>query len=205
VPNHAPALVIFVHKDNPLERLTLAQLDAVFGADHRRGAHNIRSWDELGLGAAWAGEPIHAYSAPLPEDAPQYFQSAVMGGSQKWTGNLTELRGAGVLAALAKDRLGIAISHLQFRNSEVKPIALAPGDSGPYFEPTRETLLEHKYPLARSVRLYINREPGKPVEPRLKEFLRYVLGPQGQGDIARDAGYLPLTPAAAREEWGKVE
>jgi len=55
------------------------------------------------------------------------------------------------------------------------------------------------------VSLYINREPGKPIEPKLKEYLRYILGVQGQSDIARDGGYLPLSPAAANEQRRKVE
>jgi phosphate transport system substrate-binding protein len=216
VRNHAPALVIFVHKDNPLDKVTLKQLDAIFGADHRRGDRNIRTWGELGIAGEWAGKPINSYGFPIPDDASQFFQKAVMSGSQKWTGNLTELTaaksggksvdaGQRILDALAKDRYGIAISHLQYRNAQVKPLALAIDEAGPYYEATRQTLIERRYPLARSVSVYINREPGKPVEARLKEFLRYVLGTRGQGDIARDGGYLPLTPAAAREEWRKVE
>ena len=206
VSNHAPALVVFVHKDNPIAKLTLAQLDAVFGADHRRSAGNIRRWDELGLAGAWSGEAIHAFGLPITADSSQFFQSAVMGGSQKWTGNLTELSpGRRVLEALANDRHGIAISHLQDGNPGVKPVALAIGDGGPYYEATRQTVLERKYPLVRTVSLYLNREPGKPVDPKLREYLRYILGPEGQGDIARDGGYLPLTPAMAQQEWSKVE
>ena len=56
------AHMIFVHKDNPLDHLTLAQLDAVFGAEHRRGDRNIRSWGELGLKGPWAQAPIQPLS-----------------------------------------------------------------------------------------------------------------------------------------------
>jgi phosphate transport system substrate-binding protein len=206
VANHAPALVVFVHKDNPIEKLTLAQLDAVFGADHRRGPRNIRTWGQLGLPADWSAKTIRAYGLAIPEDTSQFFQRAVMGGSQKWTGNLTELAtGREVTEALAGDRHGIAISHLQHRNPSVKPVAIALEEGGPYYQATRETVLERKYPLARPVFVYLNREPGKPFEPKVKEYLRYILGAEGQVDIARDGGYLPLTPAAAREELTKVQ
>ena len=206
VDNHAPALVVFVHRDNPVTQLTLAQLDAIFGADHKRGPRNIRAWGELAAGGAGSGDPIHAYTLPIVSDGSQFFQDAVMGGSQKWTGELTELAtGREVLEALAKDRNGIAISHLQYRNPSVKPVALAREDGAPYVEPTRESILERSYPLARPVYIYVNRDPGKPMEPRVKEYLTYILGPEGQADIAREGGYLPLTPAAAREEMRKVQ
>src|ERR1700687_2574620 len=165
VRNHAPALVIFVHKDNPIAKLTLAQLDAVFSADPRRGAQKILSWDALGLAGEWAGKTIHAYGFAIAEDTAQHFQNAVMGGSQKWTGNLTEFSaakqadgaiidaGEGILGGLRKDRYGIAISHLQYRNPQVKPVALAIDDAGPYYEATRETVFERRYPLTRTVSL----------------------------------------------------
>src|SRR5260370_21380568 len=61
VHNHGSALVVFVHKDNPITKLTLAELDAIFVSEHRRGAKNIRPWRELGLAGEWADQPIHAY------------------------------------------------------------------------------------------------------------------------------------------------
>jgi phosphate transport system substrate-binding protein len=213
--NHGMALVIFVHKDNPLAKLTLAQLDAIFGADHRRGLNNIRTWGELGLTGEWAAKPIHAYGFGIEQDQSQYFQKAVMGGSQKWTGKLKEFddlrkadgtvaeAGRRIVDAVSHDRQGIAISQMAYQNSQVKPLALAA--EGPYYEPSRETVAQRKYPLAQQVKLYINRAPGQPIDPKVKEYLRYILSQEGQEDIARDGGYFPLSPELAAQERRKLE
>ena len=215
--HHAMALVIFVHRDNPLAKLTLAQLDAIFGADHRRGLNNVRTWGELGLAGEWAAKPINTYGFGIAQDASQYFQKAVMGGSQKWAGNLTEfsdVRKAGgvvaeaglrIIAALGRDRYGIAVSHMAYRTSRVKPLALAVGDGDPYYEPTRETVAQRTYPLTQTVFIYANRAPGQPLDPKVKEYLRYLLSREGQEDIARDGGYLPLPNDVAARERTKIE
>ena len=206
VRDHAPALVILVHKDNPLTRLTLAQLDAIFGVDHRRGPRNIRTWGELGLGGEWRDRPINAYVHAIAGDSSQWFQKAVMGDSQKWTGNLREFPDDGkIQAALAGDRYGIAISTLVEGNSRVRALALAARDAGPYHEPTRETVARRAYPLTRSLYAYANRAPGEPLAPRVKEYLRYILSGEGQDAIARDGGYLPLPPDLAALQRRKVE
>src|SRR5262249_53904799 len=61
VRNFDYAQMFFVHRDNPISRLTLAQLDAIFGCEHRRGPGNIRTWDALGLGGEWASKRIVPY------------------------------------------------------------------------------------------------------------------------------------------------
>ena len=215
--HHAMALVIFVHRDNPVAKLTLAQLDAIFGADHRRGLNNVRTWGELGLTGEWAAKPINAYGFGIAQDVSQYFQKAVMGGSQKWTGNFKEFgdarqasgklaeAGQRIVAALARDRYGIAISHMAYRTSQVKPLALAVGDGEPYYEPTRETVAQRTYPLTQTVSIYANRAPGQPLDPKLKEYLRYILSRDGQADVARDGEYLPLPADIADQERKKIE
>ena len=215
--DHAMALVIFVHKDNPLARLTFAQLDAVFGADHRRGLANIRTWGELGLGGEWASKVINAYGFGIAQDTSQYFQKAVMGGSQKWTGSLKELgdlrksdgsvsdAGQRIVDALARDRYGIGISNMAYLGPQVKPLALAVEAGDAYHEPTLDTVAQRKYPLTRTVFIYANREPGKPLEPKVREYLRYILAREGQEEIARDGGYLPLPADVAAVERRKIE
>ena len=79
------ALGIFVHRDNPVARLTFAQLDAIWGVERRRGAkEKIRTWDQLGLAGEWRGRSIQPFSG-LAYEAPGYFFSqAVMKGSVLW-------------------------------------------------------------------------------------------------------------------------
>ena len=68
------AHMVFVNRTNPIDHLTVAQLDAIFGAEHRRGARNIRSWGELGLGGDWASQHIQPYSWKVDEDFALFFR-----------------------------------------------------------------------------------------------------------------------------------
>jgi phosphate transport system substrate-binding protein len=211
------ALNVFVHQDNPLAQLTLAQVDAVFGSEHRRGTRNIRTWGEFGLNGEWIDQPIRVYGFPVRRGFAIFFQDAALGGSHRWNCDLKEFPdimkpdgslldgGQQILDALAQDRYGIAYSNLRYANPQVKPLALAAKDGGPYYAATKETLIERQYPLTRFITTFINRAPGQSVDPKVKEFLRYILSKEGQQEIVRDGNYLPLSEAAARAQLKKLE
>lgn len=139
------ALVPFVHKDNPLAKLTIAQLDGIFGAERDGGwkgndwdpsaargpDKNIRTWGQLGLKGEWANKPIHVYGYNLNFHFPRDFADKVFGGGYKWNermheysnalrpggGDFGKLWGAGeqMLEALAKDKYGITYTLMTYR------------------------------------------------------------------------------------------
>lgn len=239
VAGKMPPNVIYVNKQNPLPRLTMKQVDGIFGeqrtggwqgrkwstAGARSAADNIRTWGQLGLTGEWADQPIHLYAYDLSANSFCYsIQRLAFNGGDKWNPNLSEfalnevalLYSAGprprqgcdaIMDALAADRYGIAYTAIQCgrRNPAAKSLALAANDAGPFIEPTKENFINRSYPLVESIYVYINRPPGKPVEPKLKEFLRYILSRQGQEDVAKDGGYLPLTADVVREQLKKLE
>ena len=84
-------------------------------------------------------------------------------------------------------------------------MALAAREGAPYVMPTLRTVQDRTYPLSRSVYIYINRAPGKPLEPRQREFLRYILSREGQQAVVRNANYLPLAPGIVAEERRKLD
>ena len=218
-PGKSPALVIFVHRDNPLAALTLAQLDAIFGAERRRGAPAaIRTWGDLGLSGEWRDQPIQLYGDETHSGTSLFFQRVVMKGSRKFNWErFTEFRNLRrpdgttnyaaeqSLAAVRADRFGLAIANLHFADAAVKPLALAAADSGPFVAPTRETCIARTYPLARPLLACVNQRPGEPLDPKVRDFLRYVLSPAGQRDFGREGFFLPLTESLAREQWKKIE
>lgn len=210
VPDHDFALVIFVHKDNPLTRLTLAQVDSIFGADHRRGMRNIRRWGELGLGGEWANQPIHPYGYELRRDFSFFFEQVALAGSEKWNCDLKEIgdeptskgridAGQRILDELAKDRYGIAISSLAYKNPQTKALPLSGPNGGEYFSAAPDTVMRRQYPLTRTPFLFFDREPGRPLDPKIKEFITYILSQQGQAQVLRDGRYFPLLPTFAQE------
>ena len=200
---------MFVHHDNPLARLTLQQLDGIFGAERSGGLRgfkwtpedargpeqNIRTWDQLGLTGEWAGKPIQTYGH-APSGTARFFALKVLASSEKWnpnyrgyveTGskmfadsdNTTQRLGIRSMLAneLAHDRFGIAWTIMpQAKDiAGLKPLALAADERGPFVTPSRASFQDRTYPLVRSIYIYLNRKPGTPVEPKLREFLRFIL------------------------------
>jgi phosphate transport system substrate-binding protein len=216
------ALAVLVHKDNPVAHLTLKQLDAIFG-DQRTGAwddkfrwqpqfargsdQNIRTWGQLGLTGEWADKPIQVYGYPVTSystypDPMLCFRAAVFHGADMWNPNLREYpNGADITAALAHDRYGIAYTGLAYRTPEVKPLAIG-ADDGSWVTLSRDTVASRKYPLTRSVYIYI--DPGQLESPKVQEFLTYVLSGEGQDVVAREGGYLPLTASEALAQRQKL-
>ena len=215
--HHDFAVVIFVHRDNPLSKLTLAQLDAVFGADHRRGPKNIRRWRDLGLNGEWTNQPINLYGYGIGTDLAQYFEQAVLADSRKWNCHLREFparrnpggstvdAGQDIIDALAKDRCGMAFASLADKNSQVKAVPLALTESGPFYQATTEAVIDRQYPFVRTPYMFINRIPGQAIDPRIREYLRYVLSREGQEVVTRDGGYLPLNSEVLQQQREKLQ
>jgi phosphate transport system substrate-binding protein len=217
-PGKSTALVLFVHRDNPLTQLTLTQVDAIFSSARRRGAGAaIRTWGQLGLTGDWADQPIHLYADDAQSPSGTFFQHAVLQDSLQlnWEhfteyqdirhpdGTSTEAAQQS-MAALRADRYGLAISNLHYLNSDVKPVALAVQDGGPFYAATRDTLISRNYPLTRTIFACANQRPGQALDPKVRDFLRYILSPAGQRDIIKDGNYLPLSAEATATQLQKL-
>lgn len=213
-PGRSPALVVFVHRDNPLRSLTLAQLEAVFGTEHRLGPRNIRTWGELGLTGEWANQAIRLYAPDAMSGTGRFFRQVALGDSRmmNWEplreftdsedGATPHNAGKQILAALAGDRYGIAVAHLGLANDHVRPLALAADAGASPVSATRDTLVSRTYPLTRTVIACCNRPPGAALDPVVREFLQFVLSEQGQQEEAD--GYLPLSAQGAAKQLSQL-
>ncbi len=197
------ALAVFVHKDNPLTRLTLAEVDAAFSKTRKRGHAAVAHWGELAV-AAWAGKPVSLYGRNSASGTYGYFKEVVLKqGDFKDT--VKEQPGsASVVQGVSEDLYGIGYSGIGYQTSGVKTVALAETAGGPYHGTDPETVLSGKYPLSRYLLLYVNQAPGKPLAPIVREFLRFVLSQEGQQVVVKD-GYLPIRSKLVREELTKLQ
>jgi phosphate transport system substrate-binding protein len=203
----AANLAVFVHRDNPLNRLTLHQLDGIFGAESRTGRLDLRKWGDVSAGEGWTDRPIHVYGPALDSIPALYVRSSVLGGSRKWNPDYREVTSgwSELLALLARDPVGIAFAPAAPGNPGVKQIELSADENGPFYALTAETVAARTYPLARLVTVALDREPGKPIDPKVREFLRYILSSEGQELIARDQAYIPLSTESARRQLERLE
>ena len=87
------ALMVYVHTDNPLASLSLAQLDAIYGVERRQGAREaVTTWGQLGLAGAWATRPIHVYGYSFETGMANFFRATVLRDSQRWTPRLKDFQ-----------------------------------------------------------------------------------------------------------------
>jgi phosphate transport system substrate-binding protein len=199
------ALAIYVHKDNPIKSLTLAQADAIFSKTRKRGgAKDASTWGDLGLTGEWAARPISLYGRNSASGTYGFFKEHVLkNGDYKDT--VKEQPGsASVVQGVTNDTYGIGYSGIGYRTSGVKLVPLSESAGSATSEGSYEDVVSKKYPLARFLYLYVNRAPGKPFDPLVKEFLKLVLSREGQEVVVKD-GYLPLTPAIVSEELRKLD
>ena len=198
------ALAVYVNKDNPLEKLTLAQVEAVFSKTRKRGyKEDIKTWGQLGLTGDWMNRPISLYGRNSASGTYGFFKEHTLrNGDYKNT--VKEQPGsASVVQGVTEDRFGIGYSGIGYRTSGVKPVALAETEQGPYSPGDYANVQSGKYPLWRFLSIYVNKAPGKPLDPLVLEFVKLIYSKEGQEVVVKD-GYMPLSAAQAQAELAKA-
>jgi phosphate transport system substrate-binding protein len=196
----AEGLGVFVHPGNPVAGLTVAQLDAIFGAEHKRGAANARTWGDVGLTGEWAARPIHVLAPPVNSIPALFFRKVVLDDSFKWNADMKEVADAAqALDAVARDPAAIAYAPMAASSGAVRAVPLAKS-GGAFVKPSGESAADRSYALSRVVIVAVDRAVGKPLDPRVREFLRYVLSDEGQAAVALDGAYVPLQPTTVQKQ-----
>ncbi len=209
------AHMIFVHRENKLKGLTLAQLDAIFGEEARHGGGTIRNWAQLP--ASGMAASIQPYGWKTDVDFALFFRERVTLGSHRWNGAIREYEhvlrpdgtqydhGQRILDALGSDRNGIAISNIRYKHPDVRPLPLAWSAKGPFVHATPQTLIDRSYPLVRLIPAYVDVAPGKQMAPAQREFLRFLLSREGQRILIEQSGYLPMGERFITRERAKLK
>ena len=168
-----------------------------------RGGKAVVKWGDLGLSGDWATRPISLYGRNSASGTYGFFKEHVLKNGD-YRDQVKEQPGsASVVQGVTEDRFGIGYSGIGYRTSGVKVLALAEKE-GAYSSGSYEDVVSGKYPLSRFLYLYVNKAPGKPLDPLVKEFLKLILSKEGQEVVVKD-GYLPLSAEIAQAELAKIE
>ncbi|MCK6448555.1 MAG: PstS family phosphate ABC transporter substrate-binding protein [Planctomycetes bacterium] len=197
VPVAVDALGVFVHKDNPLQSLTMQQVDAIFSKTRKGGFDkDIVKWGDLGLTGEWADKPISLYGRNSASGTYGYFKEhALAKGDFKDT--VKEQPGSSsVVQGVASDKYAIGYSGIGYVTADVRALAIAADAKSTPIAADAAHAYSGEYPLARMLYVYVNVKPGTPLEPLRREFLRFVLSRQGQELVVKD-GYYPVTARIA--------
>ncbi|MBP8236890.1 MAG: phosphate ABC transporter substrate-binding protein PstS family protein [Pseudomonas sp.] len=196
VPVAIDALAVFVHKDNPIKSLDIAQVDAIFSSTRLcGGATDIKTWGDVGLTGEWAAKPIQLFGRNSVSGTYGYFkEEALCKGDFK--ANVNEQPGsASVVQSISSTLNAIGYSGIGYKTSSVKTVPLSK-KGGEAFDANEANALAGKFPLARFFYVYVNKAPNKPLNPLDAEFIKLVLSKQGQEVVVKD-GYIPLPSKVA--------
>ncbi|MES2291369.1 MAG: substrate-binding domain-containing protein [Pseudomonadota bacterium] len=204
------ASIIMVDKDNPVSCLSLQQLDSIYSTTRKRGGQDITNWGQVGGTGAWATKPIHTYGLKSPNGIEWFFKIKVMEMGD-YKSNIQFVKGKGFTHAFnvaAEDMKtnpgGLTYALLANVQPNTKVLALSNETGGKCVLPTVQTVYDHSYPLSRFVFIYVNKKPGEPIKPKIKEFLKAVLSQEGQQQVSNDGVYIPLQASVVKEELAKV-
>jgi phosphate transport system substrate-binding protein len=199
------ALAVFVNKDNPIKCMTVAQVDAVFSKSRRHGyKDDIRTWGQLGLTGEWASRPISLYGRNSASGTYGFFKEHTLKNGD-YKDEVKEQPGsASVVQGVTVDRFAIGYSGIGYATAGVRAVPLAEKEGSKCYEATADNAYSGEYPLARFLYVYVNKAPGKPLDPLTREFVKLVLSKDGQETVVKD-GYFPIPATIAKEELSKVQ
>jgi phosphate transport system substrate-binding protein len=211
---HAPGQmftpVVLVNAHNPLSGISVSQLDAIYGSEHRAAPANIRTWGDLGLQGEWKDKPIHPWGFGGDDALGVFFRHDVLRMDYKpnpASHLLSDRDGSPTPAAqriaqaVAADPYAIGYASLPSTGG-TKVVAV--GEAEPIM-PDDAALTSHEYAFTRSLWVYFRREPEKPLDPAVDGFVRFLLSPAAQSLVQPGDPLLSLTPELARKQIHKLD
>ncbi|MFP5301636.1 phosphate ABC transporter substrate-binding protein [Cobetia sp. SIMBA_158] len=191
VPVALDAMGIIVHRSNPLEEISIAQLDAIFSATHNCGGQAANRWGQLGLSDEWNDRQITRFGRSATSGTYGAFRRiALCDGDFRL--DVSEQPGsASIIGAVGSSPNGIGYASFSTSSPLVKQLSVSREAGGHAVFPSRASIRDGRYPLTRALYIYVNRVPDEPLPALEQAFLSLIMSRQGQQAILRD-GYVPL-------------
>ncbi len=204
-PVSIDALAVYVNKDNPIKGMTMAQVDAVFSKSRRWGyKENVQKWSQLGLDGVFGNSPISSYGRNSASGTYGFFKEHTLKNGD-FKDDVKEQPGsASVVQGVTEDQAGIGYSGIGYLTSGVRALPIAEKEGMPFKEATQENAGNGSYPIWRYLYLYANKTPNKPLDPLVKEFLKFVYSKEGQQVVVKD-GFFPLSATTLEKELKRLE
>ncbi len=179
------ALAVYVHKDNPLDKITIPQLAEIYGEDGQ-----IAKWNQLGIvNSGCSSDKIIRISRQSNSGTYFYFREALLGEDRDFELGSLDLHGSkDVVEVIGRTHCAIGYSGMGYATDHVKMLEVATASDQPYFAPNLENVIAKTYPIARPLYMYSLGEP----TGEAKAYLDWIFSAEGQ-KIVEELGFVPLT------------
>ena len=192
-------VAVFVHRDNPIESLSLTEIRRAFGV----GGETL-TWGDLGV-TDWRfrTRPVSLYGRNSASGTYKFFKELAMDGIDFRPTVKEQPGSSGVIQAIATDAYGIGYSGIGYKTPGVKivPLSIDVGETA--FMPTVDAAYSGDYPLARFLNVYVNYDARAGLDRLRERFVRVMFSREGQEQVIKDGAY-PVSAAVAREEFEKL-
>jgi phosphate transport system substrate-binding protein len=196
LPAAIDMLAIYVHKDNPIKGLTLAQVDAIFSKTRKAGGEAVTKWGDLGLTGEWANQPIELYGRNSASGTYSFLKEHVLLKGDYKDEVKEQAGSAAVVKSVADNKFAIGYSAIGYKTPNVNAVPLAKNSKSDFVEAVTENAYNGKYPLTRALMLYVNYKPNSDLDPVRREFIKYVFSKDGQADVVKESS-IPVTSKMA--------
>jgi phosphate transport system substrate-binding protein len=177
------ALAVFLHKDNPVKSLSLAQLKSIYGRDPK-----VKKWSDMGITVPGCKDKIVVVSRQNNSGTYVYFKETVLGKKGKYRQGTLDMHGSkDVVDLVEKTPCAIGYSGLAYATDHLKMACIATDGADACVNPSVETASDRSYPVARPLFMYTNGEP----QGAIKEYMDWIQSDAGQC-ILQKKGYAPV-------------
>ncbi len=187
------ALVVIVNKSNPLKEIKIEQLDAMYSSTRLQGwPKNIATWGDLGIsGGNWAARPILRLGRPDGSGLRAFFRESVEMGGKAKEDNKRGVDAMSMVEEIISNQAAIGYGGLGEVFASTRAVSIIPKGGKTAVEPTPAAVVDGSYPLSMVLYIYVNKAPGKNLDPGLADFLRFILSKDGQKQVKAN-GLVPL-------------
>jgi phosphate transport system substrate-binding protein len=197
------ALAIYVNKENPIQCLTMDQLQQIFAAEALNGLGSAKTWGDVGVTGEWATKKIVLFGRNSLSGTYKFFRRNVLGGGDFKETVHQQIGSEAVVSSVAENPQSIGYSGIGYRTSEVRAVPISANGSRQCFDAGFENTYARKYPLARGLYVYLLKNPKAPIDTLSGEFVRYILSRDGQAQ-AKKGGYYPITRNIREHELARL-
>jgi len=194
------AIAVFVNKANPLDSITLPQLKAVFASAHDGEVTTaIDAWDGLGQNGAWSGTLIEVLGLSSASSVENRFKAIALN-QRDFKASIRVMPGQrSLLQACATELRAIGYGTILSQRDDprlvsVKMLPLARTAAHRPEIPSAEHVRDGRYPLAYPLSFVVKQDPGRAIDPLVREFLEFTLSKAGQ-EILESVDCVSLSPS----------
>lgn len=193
------AIAIYAEKNNPIDQLTLAQVDALFSITRLCGAPEpIMTWSQLGVSKFGDDKNIQLFGRNSASGTYDLFKQRALCEGDYLQGVNEMPSSSSVVQSVASSIGGLGYAALGYVNNNVKTLALS-DDGQQFYSPNPDNLRTGLYPFTRNLYIIVNKPPNENLATLERTFLEFVLSAEGQ-NIVEENGYFGISDRVRKRQ-----